>query len=420
MRNGSDRAVSLGHGSRRARRHGRRRGVGNVLLAAALAIGLHHIACAPTRATRGVSAVLRSGAPYHAAKVDVKEDGDRLFVTANVGGRSLTCCVDTGDPVVTLPSNLSWPVDAVRAGRTTGIDGRTIDCRRGVLHYIRLGGMVASDVAVDVVAASERGRANPCLAAPILGMDLFRDCIVTIDYRAHSLTVRGATFDPAQHMASSAVVLPFANIDDPQERSDYAGVPTVAVTVAGRTVPFCLDTGYNGSMLMSCDAARTCGLQATRPALGSGLGGTFTSGVTAPVPFSIGAAMRGSAPVDIGPGQSSNHENCLGNTILRNFRVTIDCPRSRVILEPYDHGDRGNLADPRAGASTGAAPTAAAGGAEVVVNGRRYVGRSGVPLVITFTKDGVPRLSRNFEQSRRSATSGQPIGVYDAGSSTDP
>ncbi len=174
--------------------------------------------------------------------------------------------------------------------------------------------------------ASSQAGFHPALEG-ILGFDLFRSVLMTIDYEQERLVLRAGTLDASD----DAEVLPYELT---------RGTPTVRLTVGGEEGEFLLDSGSNGSIQVPNDLARLLPLDRERfsqPATLSG--GKRAQTVNARLVQSL--AIGGIEIQEPLIGWIEGHENArslIGGLILKYFAITFDPASEVVYLEPRVQG----------------------------------------------------------------------------------
>jgi hypothetical protein len=157
----------------------------------------------------------------------------------------------------------------------------------------------------------------------ILGYELFRRFVVTIDYETKTLTV---TLPKAFHAGESSQALPI------ELRDKWAFVKGELVLPGPVTVQdhFMIDSGSGDAV----DHPIVTKLQSRRPTQ-SGVGiGTAIQGATAQAKsFQIGKYTLLNPTLGC-CGATDETSKLIGNDVLKFFTVTIDYPSARILISP--------------------------------------------------------------------------------------
>jgi hypothetical protein len=177
--------------------------------------------------------------------------------------------------------------------------------------------------------------------AGIIGYDFISRFVVTIDYDARTLVLH----DPATYAHAGA--------GQPLPMKLNGVVPSVVATLDGRdTGEFRLDVGSSSTVDVHGPFAKAHGvaqrLQNSRPVMGAGFGGQFTSSLGRLKTMAIGPYAWKDPIVTVantaeGAFASQDFAGNIGNRILERFKVTLDYEHRRLWLEPglrYKDRDR--------------------------------------------------------------------------------
>jgi hypothetical protein len=254
--------------------------------------------------------------------------GDEIVVEVRVNGHGpYRFSLDTGAEGAgslsrSLVKTLGLPVVGhALAGDPSGRNERQVDIVEAA--SLALGGAKFKRVALSVLDARPGPGGD---FDGILGIRLFKDLLLTLDYPARRLRLEKGSLGPVD----GKEILAF---DAPH------GVPRIVVTIGGLTVPVDIDCGnaqgeltlptsYLGKVPLLRDPvvvghARTgfneFDIRQVPLKGGLGLGSQTIEGVRADF-------------VDIFPVAS------VGNPFLRRFTVTIDGKNHRIRFHPGDHG----------------------------------------------------------------------------------
>ena len=355
------------------------------------------------------------------AEVPIDTDFGLVWVEVSVNGSDpLPFLLDTGFDYsvidagvaaalslpVSDPDTVPQPVGAVEIGLTEGV---TLGVPGGEFPDWTLR-------AIPIAAAAQIvGREF----AGIIGHDVLAERVWRIDYEAGTLTVYDASSvlptDGAEIAVEVIAAEPF--IEAVIEQPHAAAIPgkfkldTGSTDVAGLNLNF-----HEGASVLAPG-------QATIPVPGVAVGGETTG-----ILYRIGAFRIGpysiSSPVIGATLESAGFENradagTIGGAALRQFTLTIDYPRNRILLEP-----NGSYGKPAGEDLSGLWPVAH--GDDFSVARARYVipdspaARAGVQVDdLILTVDGVPvselRLAGVFELLRTGAGSTRVLRIDRAG-----
>ncbi len=259
------------------------------------------------------------------------------------GSRPLSFILDTGAGISVIDNSLIESLGLKEVGSTTAI-GAGGAARAKSLEGAKLAlDPLGEPVELPLIGLPIKGLEMQ-IGAPvdgILGRDLFDKYVITIDYRD-----RWVGFSKEPPAPGRGKVVPFK-----YER----GIPVVEATVElsdGRKVVTTLgvDTGSTrGVTLYSGFTTENKVLPfpgASIETLSGGVGGMRASvlGRLNAVEFGGFRIARPIAQVNptavSGSAESADRGGLLGSEVFRKFRVVVDYPRNRLILEPNDDFDR--------------------------------------------------------------------------------
>lgn len=248
--------------------------------------------------------------------------------------------VDTGASQTVLDKSVAQKLGGGGGGSysiTTG--GKALD-----VNYMTLSSLAVGDVSMDNVTAMVYDIAAMSLApgsriGGLLGANVLRRFLVTIDYRDKVLILANPQ---SVVIPKGATVLPITPVFS-------AAVPVVKATLDDKlSANFLLDTGAPFNNLPVGLAKTLLNAPVLPVAKASGLDGTKVSmgavrfktlkldnlTVADPV-FAVSPQMAATSPSGL---FTASALGILGNPIWRQFRMTLDYRNERLILEP--HGNR--------------------------------------------------------------------------------
>ena len=310
----------------------------------------------------GVSWKPRARRQNTIVRVPFTKQNGLIVVQATLGGKVLPCVLDTGDPLV------RWPRRLRLAGKATGIRAQGTDAgghgethEMVLLSHVRIGGYelanvpswavgTPDDATPDEDAAPETIAGGVWRRYPVLGNVVFEQVALTIDYRRSELILRPKNANTAEPSRVPGMrTLPVQRVG-PVFTTDTGaargGFLVFAGSVNGQPVNFLLDTGLPfapgivlapGKRALLGDARAASGGQEVRAV--TGLGQVSAQRFTN-VSWSLGN-VPGKGEVIVPPqlaalgDDKTSIDALVGAYLLQAYRITIDYPRSRVLLEPY-------------------------------------------------------------------------------------
>lgn len=301
--------------------------------------------------------------PKNAVRVPFTKQNGLIIVQATLGDKVLPCVLDTGDPLV------RWPKRLQLAGKATGIHAMGQDVSGAgaahemvLLSRVRIGTYELTNVPSWAVGAQ---KPSPDDAAappdegitggvwqryPVLGNVVFEQVALTIDYRKSELILRPRGVPDAAatpRRTPGTRTLPVQRVGPVftgESGAAHGGFLALAGTVEGRPVNFLLDTGlpFETGIVLAPNKRGLLAAEASRQEVQAvtGLGQVSADRFTN-VSWSLngGAAEKGDVIIPtqfalLGDNKTSI-DALVGAYLLQNYRVTIDYPRARVLLEPY-------------------------------------------------------------------------------------
>jgi len=273
---------------------------------------------------------LALAAPAHAADIPATFSGGLIFVHASIGnGPPGLFLLDTGAGVTILDARfaaaaqvkLGDPIELMGGGGGTGAR------RAENVRLILAGGAIDAAVDPTVASLAQIGQGMRTHLDGILGDDLLRRYVVTLDYRSGvvRLDPPGAAAPPADAVRMGGLQLPFVSARVKQGGRDA-------------TADFQIDTGSNTAIELWAPFARQAFPDApVTPGAGMGVGGyTMTergrldalvvAGHTITSPVANFADKT--VPDDAGPA----YGGVIGGPAWQGLSLTLDFPHRRVWL----------------------------------------------------------------------------------------
>jgi hypothetical protein len=284
-----------------------------------------------------LSLLLTQAAPI--AELPFELVGGRVYVTAEVGGRSVPVFVDSGAGVTLIDTGLAKEISA-KSGGEVPVGGTAEKPEKGLLlqdTFIDLAGGKAKSNAFLALDLAPLAPFEGRRIQGILGSDLFNRYVVQIDYPASKVRL----FDPKAYAhAGKASPVPIRIVGMMPQIDATLDVPTLGET----PVVAMVDTGAGGAVTLTAKFAEAHDLQNKLPKGPevplAGVGGLSRGRLlrlnglkidghslkrpTSLLPLSEGGILGTTTPYD-----------CLiGAEVLRRFVVTFDYSQQRMWFEP--------------------------------------------------------------------------------------
>jgi hypothetical protein len=263
-----------------------------------------------------------------------------VYLPAVIDGRYSLCVLDTGTDLIQWPHSKGMAKSVHRLDVVTRYTDRDVLTRPMKLGTVDVGGFEVRNVRAEALEARyTRGRKGDLVPMGhddlgdrlSLGNDLFGRTVTTIDYRAGELVIRSPEEWKREGPPRPARVLPLSWAWQGKRSRMY---PVVDGKLAGRPAQFAIDTGTAGMVISRAVHRRHYASNQTHGVKATTLRGTVHLRSVEGVKGSIGdIEIEGNAAVF---DQDFGTEAILGGEFLKNFRVTIDYPNSRLYLEQYD------------------------------------------------------------------------------------
>lgn len=249
-----------------------------------------------------------------------------IFVPVRLSGsKPLSFVLDTGSARMlvdrTLAKNLGLKPSGQGSLQGAGAGRIPIEFVQNV--DIGLPGLESTGYEFSIADLQPLQTALAVRADGILGYELFRRFVVTIDYEARTLTV---TLPKAFHVGESMQALPI------EIRDKWAFVKGELVLPGSVTMQdnFMIDSGSGDAV----DHPIVTKLQSRIPTQ-SGIGlGTAVQGATAQaISFRLGRYIL-SNPTLSCCGATDETSKLIGNDVLKCFTITLDYPSARILIKP--------------------------------------------------------------------------------------
>jgi len=277
--------------------------------------------------------------PAERVKLPIKIIGDRIIITAEMGGHKVNFQLDSGASGILLDRSVADALKIETFGKSTEATAGVYVAGHAIIPLMTFNGIKVTNVEAET-ALFQTWADEQTPIAGLLGFDFIAGCVVAIDYESGTAeAIDVERFTPPV----GAIELPIQLDDD---------VPILEARVGeAKGEHFILDTGADRSMLFSDFVAAH-----PKDTKDQGLG----DAITASSPFvshiwGVGGKIR-FHPVQassLGVGSLSfprwlfyateddgrsfegeDFDGLLGQDLLRNFTVYLDYHRSRVYLLP--------------------------------------------------------------------------------------
>ena len=256
----------------------------------------------------------------------------QLGVEATVNGRRMAFIFDTGGHSILTPEAADLlGLRMVGEQRTGGSGAGTLLQRETRVDEVRIGTAVLRDQHFAVLslpyASVERGARPPF--AGLLGLEVLERFVVRLDYRRGALTMLPR--NAATTCRSGWRAIRFT--DD---------MPTIQAALDGRSAPFTIDTGNNGSLQLYRHWLESRGLghryDRGVETLSYGAGGASRNWVSYASSFRISGEpirypMVRTTDDRGGVALSVTEAGNLGTSLLANYTITFDYARSRACFD---------------------------------------------------------------------------------------
>lgn len=277
--------------------------------------------------------ILHSDHPYHEVRVPFRRDSGHIGLIATSLGRTINCTLDTGCVFAVWPRSLPLAsTDAhLHYAQFTPFDPlqpRPADWR--IVSDLKLGDYELQNCA-GVAYNTDRSDSKQFPTALLIGYPAMAQVVLTIDYHKQELVFRDQSYDVTR-LASGPRTYLMNMVSNPEETSEPTRQPLIAGTIGGYPVRLILDTGLAAGGVALANPKLISKIQQTVG--GQPLFNMTTSGRALPdTTWSVGSLVDQS-PIDLMPDfVGDGVDGVLGYEILRNYRITIDYGRHKVLLE---------------------------------------------------------------------------------------
>lgn len=268
------------------------------------------------------------------ASLPLIRSGDHLLVDVSFGeaAASVPLIVDTGAPL-TLSDELAEAHGRASGGRirTVSIDGVVTESDVVSVPRLDLGDAVYADAGA-VKGFVEAGNPLACVSPHgLVGATLMDGAVWQFDYPAATLTI--APDLTGVDDVSGAFRIPF------EAASDASPTPVIALGVGDGELPFIVDTGSDGWLLLHPADLEAIGVEVaddvpSRTTRASSAAGSQLAEVSfAAIDVTLGDVRLDDAPVALLDSLEGGR-GVIGNGFLSRFVLTIDWTERALYLDP--------------------------------------------------------------------------------------
>lgn len=290
-----------------------------------------------------------------AVTVPLVERNGGIFVMASLNGQSQLCQIDTGSDTV------NWRRGLYINGEMTSERGKSCDALNNCISLatvklpeIKIGSYKVTDIPTEMQEDNSvlfsSVAATPADGVPLLGNALFSLAVMTIDYQKKTPTFHAPTYNfTKQARLPTDKILEMgwtSHSDDSPTRQQVIGWPVIRARTEGKPFWRMIDTGWEGTELgLTTEFFRQ--LPRNQQGAQQKSVGHFAYGISVvrqekSLTFQIPVLQRHVPPVVLTEKGwivklLSGGAGIVGTTLMQRFRITLDYPHRRVLLEPYAH-----------------------------------------------------------------------------------
>jgi hypothetical protein len=292
---------------------------------------------------------LHSNEPYQAVHIPFRLQGEDILVRANLAGKTVECDIDTGANIIAWAERLHIAGRKIPADATS-VDGagQTLPFTLVLLPTLQIGDYKLWNI-LGAAAKTGKQDAKPTSFTDRpgqIGNLAFQQVVLTIDYPKQELVLRQPTYDfSSQPRGKQDMVFEIP----PDAENDFVTLPVIRGVIEGRPARILLDTGWAGHDIGLTEAFR----REIQPTLAKEypgdrsekIGRKMANGRTPVerlpnVQFTLGdkPAWNVLCPAIVVARIFTHVDAVIGPEVLGDFRVTIDYPHRKVLLEPPPPG----------------------------------------------------------------------------------
>ncbi len=260
----------------------------------------------------------------------------KLVVWAKLAGKNVRCIVDTGCGSILWPRSLSLPVHlGTNYAISSDVEGHSVPIKTCDLDTVDLRGYRIQGVQTFAVETGSLPAQSTLSEFVLLGNAAFDRVVLTIDYHKKQLILRQPEYNFAQqpHRACDRII-PFGwSSSGPNSQSRQ---PFIEGIIEGKPAHLEMDTGWGGDVIGIAKQFyydKRLHLAQFPSTFKTPAGQTKTSYIQR-IAFSF-ANVNECFPAVLVSNLYPGLDAVFGTQVLQHFRVTIDYPRRKILLEPY-------------------------------------------------------------------------------------
>lgn len=288
---------------------------------------------AAPRSSAHPQVTLNSSAPYHKVVIPFRLLQNQIIASVRLNKQAASCLIDTGS------RDIEWAelkLTGIESPHTYSmIQGGQVKTAKGIyLKSVELGALTLNN------AYSIRMHTRqPQSVFVAIGNYAFQKLVLTIDYQRQSLILRDASYDITRlSLASRDALVDIAY--EPGFAAYSAFGPArifVKMQIEGQPALMFVDTGHYGGILLSPEFRRRLAhLPADQrlPPPFMGIGNTVIIAQTArPLHWKLSNLSGQTSGGVVDRRMIPEADALMGNEVLKDYRVTIDYTRKKMLLE---------------------------------------------------------------------------------------
>lgn len=277
---------------------------------------------------------LDSQQKYKEVRVPFTQERGFIYVQALWAGKPVKCVLDTGASYISWPQPLGLAAAPIgKRVQTLGIGGGYRVLGEWVLApSIQLGDFKLRNILTISKSIVEKANGQKISVAQaegiqeiILGNYVFQNVVLTLDYQKQEVILRDSDYDITRIPRLHSYLLDLFWID---------GKPVMQGQLADHPARFMIDTGNDGIAINSAFAQKYLSTYPRTNSTAEIAYGVINTEEIPSVNGNIGGIKFSTGTLTIVPLDSKT-DVLIGTPFLKNFRVTIDYSRSKILLEPY-------------------------------------------------------------------------------------
>lgn len=271
----------------------------------------------------------------HATTIPFTLSGNHIFIRATLDGKPFAFVFDTGGAASLSPdAEKALGLAEIGRARLGGAGNTVSEVAIVQVPELDFGSATYKDGAFVVLPAL--ALVSPFKGVPyggLIGREIFRRLIVTIDYAKSQLTfTQPDDFTAPQGATQVALAM------------RRGAIPNIQASINGHSGSFDVDAGAGGSLTVTQAFAQSSGLvkefsRTLDVEIGRGVGGSVMGTIGRGRSFQMGDLRLSDLLVSVaaaggGVFAQSDLAGNIGTEILRRFTVTLDVPDGKLFLQP--------------------------------------------------------------------------------------